>query len=82
MFFPWYTTTMLALESSSVIGLRLARIGGGGSQGFDEVGLMLSEKVNAALETVAALMTGSTAVSIVDQYRAHVAANKTRLSVR
>jgi Protein of unknown function (DUF2934) len=47
MFFPWYATMMLAVESSHLIGLRLAEMAFGRSEACGEVLLMVSEKVAA-----------------------------------
>jgi 2-iminoacetate synthase ThiH len=52
----------------------------GGSGSYDEVNLMVTEKVHAMFEAGASLMAGGTASSIVDRYRQHVAANAKRLS--
>lgn len=81
MFFPWHAFTLLAFEANSVIALRLAKIGRGGSQAADEVRLMFSEKASAAMEAGTAMMTGGTMVGLVDRYRVHVAANQSRLEV-
>ena len=80
MIFPWYTTMMLAFESNSVIQLRLAKIGRGGSHAQDEASLMFREKADAGLECLAAVMKGQTYNGVVDLYRGHVAANEARLS--
>ena len=83
MFFPFYSTMMLGLESGNVIGLRLLKLAGGGREALNELHLMVGEKVNAAFESGANLMAGASADSIVDRYRQHVAANAERLrSVR
>ncbi len=82
MFFPWFTTLMLAVESTSVITLRMAKIGRGGAQSFDEIGLMFAEKGDALLEAGSALMAGGTTSAMVDRYRVLVAANEARLSTR
>ena len=80
MFFPWHAFAMLAFESNSVIALRLAKIGRGGSQSLDEIRLMFAEKASASMEATAALLTGGTVCGTVDRYREHVAANEARLS--
>ena len=49
MFFPWHALNLLAFEASSVIALRLAKIGRGGSQAAYEVRLMFAEKTSAAM---------------------------------
>jgi hypothetical protein len=79
MFFPFYATMMLGLESSNVIGLRMIKLTRGGSDALNEMHLMIEEKVNAAFESGANLMAGASPGSIVDRYRQHVAANAERL---
>jgi hypothetical protein len=80
MFFPWYALTMLALESSSVINRRLVKISLGGTQSFDEIQLMFSEKASATVEAATVLIGGGTASAMVARYREHVAANELRLA--
>ena len=82
MFFPFYSTTMLGLESGNVIGLRMLKLTRGGSDALNEMHLMIEEKVNAAFESGTNLMAGASADSVVNRYRQHVAANAERLSVR
>jgi hypothetical protein len=82
MFFPFYSTMMLGLESGNVIGLRMLKLTCGGSEALNEMHLMMGEKVNAVFEMGANLMAGGSADSVVDQYRQHVAANAKRLSIR
>lgn len=82
MFFPFYSTMMLGLESSNVIGLRLFKFACGGSDALDEMHLMMGEKVNAVFETGANLMAGGSVGSVVNRYRQQVAANAERLSIR
>lgn len=79
MFGPWYAMMMLAIESNSVIGLRLVKLAGGGTDAHHEAHLMVGEKVGAAFEAGAMLMAGGTVALVVDRYREHVAANSTRL---
>lgn len=81
MFFSWYDLTMLAFESTSVIGLRLTKILQGGSSSIEEIGLMCSEKVLACSEAGAALATGVSADGIVALYRSKVASNEARLGM-
>jgi hypothetical protein len=80
MFFPFRTATLLALESSRVIGLRLNRLAAGGKNAADEAHLMVSEKVHAAAKAAATLMTGGSPSKVVRQYRKRVPANVARLS--
>ena len=82
MFFPFYSTMMLGLESGNVIGLRMLKFACGGSDALNEMHLMMGEKVNAVFEMGANLWAGGSADSVVDQYRQHVAANAKRLSIR
>jgi hypothetical protein len=79
MFFPWHTITMLAIESSGVVGLRLMKIANGGSHAQVEADLMLREKIDAAFEAGATLIAGGSVARIVDRYREHVSANSSRL---
>jgi hypothetical protein len=73
---------MLAVESSSVIALRMMKLMLGGSGAFHEAHLMVSEKVDAALEATANLMTGASDEDVIRRYRQHVAANVVRLTVK
>ena len=79
MFFPWTAFTLLAFESTSVINLRLAKIGRGGSQAIDEIRLMFAEKAHAASEASSGLMVGGTMAGLVARYRFHVEENRARL---
>ena len=78
--YPWYPLMLLTLEAQSVIHCRLAKIGRGGAQSWDEITLMLAEKSSAAVEAGTALMSGATLNVVVDRLRFHVAANEARLS--
>ena len=82
MFFPFYSTMMLGLESGNVIGLRMLKSSCGDSDALNEMHLMMGEKVDAVFEMGANLLAGGSADSVVDQYRQHVAANAKRLSIR
>ncbi len=76
----WYNIMLLALESSSVINLRLAKISRGGEAGRIESMLMIDEKVCTGIEGAVAMMNGATALEVVALYRDQVAANQLRLS--
>ena len=76
----WHSMTMLALESSEVVRLRLACLAAGGESGVREMQLMFAEKVDAGFEAGANLCGGSTAHSVVERYRQHVANNVRRLT--
>ena len=82
LYFAWTKVGMLAIESSEVIGLRLMKLTAGGSDAHQEAHLMISEKIDAAIEASHNLFAGSTAINVVDRYREHVAANAKRLSRR
>ena len=76
----------LGLEASMVIGLRASRMALGGTGAGDETQLMVSEKVQAALELQTALMTGKLGMTplsgtqgVLRHYRRKVAANRRRL---
>jgi hypothetical protein len=78
--FPWYSSAMLILESSSVVGLRLTKLTRGGREAGDEANLMVTEKISAAFEAVETLLTGGGLLIVIDRYREHVTANATRLA--
>lgn len=82
MFEAWMSTLMLFVESNNVVGLRLAKIAGGGSDAYAEASLMVREKIAAAFEAQAAMWSGGTTSSVIDRYREHVAANAKRLTAR
>lgn len=76
----------LGIEASMVIGLRTSRIALGGVGADAESKLMVSEKVQAAIELQAALMTGKLGMTplsgtqgVLRHYRRKVAANRRRL---
>ena len=77
MIIPWMH---LAMESSEVIALRTIKLMSGGEAAAREVRLMISEKVDAALEATAGLVGGVTGNEIIEGYRQKVAANARRLS--
>jgi hypothetical protein len=78
--FPWYSSAMLILESSSVVGLRLTKLTRGGSEAGDEANLIVTEKIAAAFEAVETLLAGGGLCIVIDRYREHVTANATRLA--
>lgn len=78
MFFPWYATMMLTMESNRLIGLRL-KMAFGGIEECDEALLMVSEKVEAAREARTTTMAGGSTAVIVGRYREHVVSNERRL---
>jgi len=78
--FTWSNALLLALESSEVIGLRVAKLAGGGVDAQHEAHLIVSEKVDAVFEVGARLMSGATAINVINRFREQVAANARRLS--
>jgi hypothetical protein len=78
--FPFYPVLMLAVESHNVIDMRLWKIATGGVHAGKEARLMVAEKVDAAIEAGAMLMTGKSSIEVIDFYRMHVAANAARLA--
>ena len=77
----WFAATMLAWEAADVVGLRMARLAGGGDAAYAEAHLMVSEKVAAGIEAVGTLMMGRSSDDIIQRYREHVAANASRLAL-
>jgi hypothetical protein len=73
-------TSMLALETQQVIGLRLLKLTLGGPVATREANRMVAEKVIAFGEAAAKVATGSTTRSIVKGYRKKVRANRRRLT--
>lgn len=80
MFFPFFATMMLAIESQKVIEMRLVRIAWGGREASAELSSMIAEKVSATWEATGTLMTGGSPDVVIARYREHVAANTVRLS--
>jgi hypothetical protein len=73
---------MLAVESNNVIDIRLRKMATGGVDAMTETRLMVSEKVDAAIEAGTMLMRGEAPTEIINFYRKHVAANAERLAPR
>jgi hypothetical protein len=73
-------TSMLALESQQVIGLRLLKLSFGGAAVSREANRMVDEKVKAFGEAAANVVTGGTTRSVVKSYRKKVQANRRRLT--
>ena len=80
IFSPWTTVLWLALESTEVIGLRIAKLASGGIDAQQEAHLIVSEKVDAVFEVSARLMFGATTSNVINRFREQVAANARRLS--
>jgi hypothetical protein len=80
MFGPWITVGMLALESSEVIGLRVAKLAHGGVDAENEAHLLVNEKIVAVFDLGIRLVCGATTGHVIDRVREQVAANALRLS--
>jgi len=87
---PWFDLAwqswMLGFEASAVIGTRMAKVARGGVEADREIGLMLSEKIEAVHELKAKLSrlgagaAPATAMkTALKHYRGKVAANRRRL---
>lgn len=77
----------LGLESSMVIGLRLAKMSHGGAPAANEMSLMVTEKMQSGIDLASAFATGklgSTPIAgargAINHYRKKVAANRRRLT--
>lgn len=80
MFNPFIASLLLAFEAQRVIELRLVRLAWGGQEGWAEMNSMVFEKIAAATEATATLLTGGSHEDVVARYREHVAANTERLT--
>ena len=80
MFGPWITVSLLALESTEVIGLRVAKLARGGVDAQNEAHLLMDEKVVAVFDAGMRLVCGATISHVIDGFRERVAANALRLS--
>jgi hypothetical protein len=78
--FPWYSSAMLILKSSRMVGLRMTKLTRGGSEAGDGANLMVTEKIAAAFEAVETLLTGGGLSIVIDRYREHITVNATRLA--
>lgn len=76
---PFMSSMMLAIEAQRVIEMRFIRMAWGGAEAQFEAQLMITEKVDAAIEAAGTLMTGGSMEAVVARYREHVAGNDTRL---
>jgi hypothetical protein len=82
VFGPWFTVVMLALESSEVMGLRVAKLAHGGVDAENEAHLLVNEKIVAVLDAGMRLACGATSSHVIDGFRKQVAANALRLSTK
>jgi hypothetical protein len=78
--FPWYSSAMLALESSHVVSLRLMKFALCDFDADYEATLMVTEKIAASFEAAVTLANSGDILMVIDQYRKHVAANVARLT--
>ena len=76
----FHSLMMLAIDANYVVGLRVMKLMLGGRGARREAQLMVSEKIDAAVEASASLMAGTSGDEIVHRYRRRVAANAKRLS--
>jgi hypothetical protein len=73
---------LLVAEANEVMVLRMMKLQRGGRSARREANLMVSEKINAAIEATASLVAGASGDEILHRYRQHVAKNAKRLSGR
>jgi hypothetical protein len=78
--FPWFAGSMLALEASEVVCMRLEKFAHGDADCGQEAQRMVFEKIIAAFEAGANWLAGVSSASIIARYREQVAANARRLS--
>jgi hypothetical protein len=71
---------LLAAETNGVVALRMMKLMRGGNGARREAELMVREKIDAALEATASLMTSASGGRVVHRYQKRVAANAKRLS--
>ena len=78
---PFYPALMLAVESGNVIDMRLRKVARSSpAEAQAEMHLMVTEKMAAAIEAAAILMSGGSTSAVLSHYRDEVAANAVRLS--
>ena len=75
-----HETALLAIESATVVGLRMFTLLNGGWAAADEAQQMVSEKWLAGAQAALRLGTGGTPRDIVGAYREIVHANHLRLA--
>ena len=71
----FHSLMMLAIDANHVVGLRVMKLMLGGRGARREAQLMVSEKIDAAVEASASLMAGASGDEIVRRYRRRVTAN-------
>lgn len=77
---PVVSRAHVGRQSNNVIDIRLRSIATGKVNAKEETRLMVSEKIDAALEAGSMLVNGRRPAEVIDLYRKHVAANAARLS--
>jgi hypothetical protein len=82
MFRPWYQLTMLAIESQTVVALRLMKLAGGGTAAADEARRMVTEKISTGALAATTIFTGGGVDKAIKQTRRQVRSNARRLSRR
>lgn len=80
--FLWHSAAMLALEANHVMVLRLTKMAFGGPESHSEAKLMITEKIDAAVEASCSFLKDGDASAVVARYREHVSANAHRLSLK
>jgi hypothetical protein len=78
--FPWFAATMLAIESTHVVALRLPKLAAGGRRAHIEARRMVTEKISEAMAAGAILMGGGSGSRVIARYRRRVRANARRLA--
>ena len=73
-------SVMLGVEEQRAIGLRLAAIARGGPTAEAEARLMVTEKMNAALQAANMVARGASTRSVISFYRSRVRSNARRLT--
>ena len=79
LFGSWYQLTMLTIESQAVIGLRLLRLGKGGTIAANEARRMITEKAMAGSVAAATILTGGGVDKAIKRTRTRVRQNARRL---
>ncbi len=75
----WLDATMLTLQSSQVVYLRLLKLTLGGSAAYAESELMVREKIAAGTAAGLVILGGGSVETVIAGYRAVVDANAERL---
>ena len=76
----YYNLGMLAAEAQRALWLRFLRMAAGGPGAAKEAKMMVPEKMAAATQAAAHLVSGASTASVVKDYRRKVRSNIRRLS--